>query len=245
MSGQFVLSTPNHGNQTVLHGKTLPDISLGSMAGSFDAEEQEELDLQRQNGGGGRDSRDGNEGWRANGEHSQKVYQRSRLCSCNASAVTPQARRSATPTGTPPTAYRTAVTSYDESASISAQAFSKRRPLPSSATDASLSVDQAKQPAGMYFAFGDASKDSADEDDDLLSQSQMLPASSPGWEGATASRRGGDGNGRSSRASMAGNITASRSGRQSVASGDIRQSQNVNHVQQMTLRDQQQVRTKP
>jgi hypothetical protein len=157
--------------------------------------------------------------------------------------MTPQARRSATPTGTPPTAYRTAVTSYDESASISAQAFSKRRPLPSSATDSSISVDQAKQPAGMYFAFGDASKDSADDDDDgLLSQSQMLPTTSPGWEGATASRRGGDGNGRSSRASMAGSMTASRSGRQSVASSDIRQSQNVNHVQQMTLRDQQQVR---
>jgi hypothetical protein len=153
---------------------------------------------------------------------------------------TPQPRRSATPTGTPPTAYRTAVTSYDESASISAQAFSKRRPLPSSATDASISVEQRKQPGGMYFAFGDASKESGDEDDDLLSQSQVLPSTSPAWEGA-ASRRLGDGNGRSSRASMAGNITASRSGRQSVASGDIRQSQSVNHVQQMTLRDQQQV----
>lgn len=58
MSG-FVLATPNHhGNQTILHGKTLPDISLGSMAEAFDAEEQEELDLQRQNGG----SRDGNPG---------------------------------------------------------------------------------------------------------------------------------------------------------------------------------------
>lgn len=156
------------------------------------------------------------------------------------SVETPQPKRSATPTGTPPTAYRTAVTSYDESASISAQAFSKRRPLPSSATDASISVEQRKQPGGMYFAFGDASKESADEDDDLLSQSQVLPSTSPAWEGA-ASRRLGDGNGRSSRASMAGNITASRSGRQSVASGDIRQSQSVNHVQQMTLRDQQQV----
>lgn len=92
----------------------------------------------------------------------------------------------------------------------------------------------------MYFAFGDASKESADEDDDLLSQSQVLPSTSPAWDGA-ASRRLGDGNGRSSRASLAGNITASRSGRQSVASGDIRQSQSVNHVQQMTLRDQQQV----
>lgn len=30
----------------------MPDISLGSMAGSFDAEQQEEMDLQRQNGGG-------------------------------------------------------------------------------------------------------------------------------------------------------------------------------------------------
>ncbi|GHJ84050.1 hypothetical protein NliqN6_0452 [Naganishia liquefaciens] len=227
MSGHFVLSTPHHGNQTVLHGKTLPDISLGSMAGSFDAEQQEELDLQRQNGGGGRESQMWNGGWRANLD--------------GPAAMTPQARRSATPTGTPPTAYRTAVTSYDESASISAQAFSKRRPLPSSATDSSISVDQAKLPAGMYFAFGDASKDSADDDDDdLLSQSQMLPTTSPGWEGATASRRGGDGNGRSSRASMAGSMTASRSGRQSVASSDIRQSQNVNHVQQMTLRDQQQ-----
>ena len=217
MSGQFVLSTPNHGNQTVLHGKTLPDISLGSMAGSFDAEEQEEIDLQRQNGGGGREPQAGNGGWRVNGEfgvpYSSKTY-RSNLCPVvdAASALTPQARRSATPTGTPPTAYRTAVTSYDESASISAQAFSKRRPLPSSATDSSISVEQAKQPAGMYFAFGDASKDSADDDDDLLSQSQMLPATSPGWEGATASRRGGDANGRSSRASMAGNMSASRSG---------------------------------
>lgn len=63
MSGQFVLSTPNHGNQTVLHGKTLPDISLGSMAGSFDAEEQEELDLQRQNGGTAGEPQ---AGWRTN-----------------------------------------------------------------------------------------------------------------------------------------------------------------------------------
>lgn len=250
MSGQFVLSTPNHGNQTVLHGKTLPDISLGSMAGSFDAEEQEEIDLRVQNGGGGRVPQAGNGGWRANGEFtavcSLKTY-RPNFCPVvdAASALTPQARRSGTPTGTPPTAYRTAVTSYDESASISAQAFSKRRPLPSSAMDSSVSVDQAKQPAGMYFAFGDASKDSADDDDDLLSQSQMLPATGPGWEVSTASRRGEDGNGRSSRASMAGNITASRSGRQSVASGDLRQSQSVNHVQQMTLRDQQQVRLSP
>lgn len=53
MSGHFVLATPNHHlNQSTLHGKTLPDISLESMAGSFDAEQQEEMDLQRQNGGG-------------------------------------------------------------------------------------------------------------------------------------------------------------------------------------------------
>ncbi|KAI5453673.1 hypothetical protein NCC49_005494 [Naganishia albida] len=224
MSGHFVLATPNHQlNQSTFHGKTLPDISLGSVAASFDAEQQEEMDLQRQNG-------DGQEGPGGNARQGS-VDPRS--------VETPQPKRSATPTGTPPTAYRTAVTSYDESASISAQAFSKRRPLPSSATDASISVEQRKQPGGMYFAFGDASKESADEDDDLLSQSQVLPSTSPAWEGA-ASRRLGDGNGRSSRASMAGNITASRSGRQSVASGDIRQSQSVNHVQQMTLRDQQQ-----
>jgi hypothetical protein len=60
MSGQFVLATPNqHGNQTILHGKTLPDISLGSMAASFDADAQEELDLQRQNSGVGGHQRDG------------------------------------------------------------------------------------------------------------------------------------------------------------------------------------------
>lgn len=59
MSGQFVLATPNqHGNQTILDGKTLPDISLGSLAASFDADAQEELDLQRQNAGEARE-RDG------------------------------------------------------------------------------------------------------------------------------------------------------------------------------------------
>jgi hypothetical protein len=53
MSGHFVLATPNHHlNQSTFHGKTLPDISLGSIAQSFDAEQQEEMDLQRQNGGG-------------------------------------------------------------------------------------------------------------------------------------------------------------------------------------------------
>jgi hypothetical protein len=153
---------------------------------------------------------------------------------------TPQPRRSGTPTGTPPTAYRTAITSYDESASISAQAFSRRRPLPSSATDGSISIDQRKQTGGMYFAFGDASKDNAEEEE-LLSESQLLPSTSPVWEGTASRRAAAEGNGRSSRASMAGSMTAPRSGRQSVAPGDARQSQNVNHVQQMTLRDQQQV----
>lgn len=53
MSGHFVLATPNHQlNQSTFHGKTLPDISLGSVAASFDAEQQEEMDLQRQNGDG-------------------------------------------------------------------------------------------------------------------------------------------------------------------------------------------------
>ncbi|KAJ9103921.1 hypothetical protein QFC21_002384 [Naganishia friedmannii] len=226
MSGQFVLAPPNqHGNQTILHGKTLPDISLGSMAASFDADAQEELDLQRQNAGEGGDQRDG--------------ILRNLDGNSKRATETPQPRRSGTPTGTPPTAYRTAITSYDESASISAQAFSRRRPLPSSATDGSISIDQRKQTGGMYFAFGDASKDNVDEEE-LLSQSQLLPSTSPVWEGTASRRTAPEGNGRSSRASMAGSMTASRSGRQSVAPGDGRQSQNVNHVQQMTLRDQQQ-----
>ncbi|KAJ9120149.1 hypothetical protein QFC22_003048 [Naganishia vaughanmartiniae] len=219
------------------------------MAASFDADAQEELDLQRQNAGDGGDQRDGI--LRNLDENSQSAILLTdrKKHSLNDLVVfspigkrateTPQPRRSGTPTGTPPTAYRTAITSYDESASISAQAFSRRRPLPSSATDGSMSIDQRKQTGGMYFAFGDASKDNADEEE-LLSQSQLLPSTSPVWEGLASRRTAAEGNGRSSRASMSGSMTASRSGRQSVAPGDTRQSQSGNHVQQMTLRDQQQ-----
>lgn len=188
MSGVYGLATPaHHGGKLTAHagGRTLPDITLGSMATDFDGDAEEEMALRRQNGG--RPGKDESSlatpsfshGPSALGRQAQRPTYDSQRRTGSSSTMSPTSRR------------RLERRRQIVGTELDDASFSEASALDVNPTYHTLAKSSAPT-GGKYVAVGDASAsvqagstgvDMGDPlDDDLMSESHASLAESPSWE---------------------------------------------------------------